>query len=135
MKYTSKIAKTTKDTKILTDILMEGKNDNISCYAAGNRNCPPEILAKVLKRGEDNSVSENASKNPNCPPEMLIEILRRENDDYVSFNAIKNLNCPPEAKIKWMQVTGRIKKEDPTKHIIEYENNKEDDFQDLKDLL
>jgi len=34
-----------------------------------------------------------------------------------------------------MQVTGRIVKEDPKKHIIEYENNKEDDFQDLKDLL
>ena len=28
-----------------------------------------------------------------------------------------------------------IGKEDPTKHIIEYENIKQDDFQDLKDLL
>jgi hypothetical protein len=30
--------------------------------------------------------------------------------------------------------TGKIEKEDPNKHIIEYED-KQDDFQDLKDLL
>jgi len=34
-----------------------------------------------------------------------------------------------------MQLTGKIEKEDPSKHIIEYEKIKEDDFQDLKDLL
>jgi len=34
-----------------------------------------------------------------------------------------------------MMKTGRILKEDPSKHIIEYEKIKEDDFQDLKDLL
>jgi hypothetical protein len=50
-------------------------------------------------------------------------------------SAVKNPNCPPEIKIKWMKKYGLIKKEDPSKHIIEYEKIKEDDFQDLKDLL
>jgi hypothetical protein len=34
-----------------------------------------------------------------------------------------------------MQVTGKIEKEDPNKHIIEYEKVKQDNFQDLRDLL
>jgi hypothetical protein len=40
--------------------------------------------------------------------------LKRGNDDGVSCNAVENPNCPPEAKIKWMQATGKIEKEDPT---------------------
>jgi len=69
-------------------------------------------------------------------PEILADILRRGENDWVSWcAAVKNPNCPPEIKIKWMKKYGLIKKEDPSKHIIEYENNKEDDFQDLKDLL
>jgi len=96
----------------------------------------PQILTDILRRGENDWACGNASNNPNCPPEMLVEILRRGKNDSVSFNAaFYNPNCPLEEKIKWMQVTGRIGKEDPVKHIIEYENNKKDDFQDLKDLL
>ena len=108
MKYTIDIAIYTKDPKILTDILREGKDDYISCLAASNPNCPSEILVEVLRRGED---------------------------DWVSCKAASNPNCPIEEKIKWMQVTGRIEKENSSKHIIEYEKIKEDDFQDLKDLL
>ena len=67
-------------------------------------------------------------------PEMLAEILRRGKDDLVSWYAANNPNCPPEARINWMYSTAKIEKEDPTKHIIEYEY-KQDDFQDLKDLL
>jgi hypothetical protein len=54
--------------------------------------------------------------------------------EFKSDIIINFLNTP-EDKIKWMMKLGMIGKEDPTKHIIEYENNKEDDFQDLKDLL
>jgi hypothetical protein len=32
-------------------------------------------------------------------------------------------------------MTGQIEKEDPNKHIIEYEKVKEDNFQDLLNLL
>jgi len=56
------------------------------------------------------------------------------NGEFKSDIIINFLNTP-EAKINWMIKTGIIKKEDPKKHIIEYENIKEDDFQDLKDLL
>ena len=73
--------------------------------------------------------------NPDCPPKILAEILEKGEDDYVSCLAAINPNCPPEAKIKWMKEHELIGKEDPSKHIIEYENNKEDDLQDLRDLL
>jgi len=108
MKYTIEIAYSTKDSEILTEILKEGNNDNVSWEAARNTYCPPEILAEILKTGNNNDVSLNAYQNP---------------------------NCPPEARINWMMKTGKIGKEDPKKHIIEYENKKEDNFQDLKDLL
>jgi len=67
----------------------------------------------------------------------LIEILKRGNYDVVSERAANNPNCPPEAKIKWMQATGKIEKEDESKgHIIEYEKtNQEDDLSDLKKLI
>jgi len=73
--------------------------------------------------------------NPDCPPKILTEILEKGEFNFASHCAYRNPNCPPEAKIKWMKEQGLIEKEDPKKHIIEYENNKEDDFQDLKDLL
>ena len=73
--------------------------------------------------------------NPDCPPKILVEVLERGKNDLVSYWAYRNPNCPPETKIKWMYAVGRIEKEDPKKHIIEYEKIKEDDFQDLKDLL
>ena len=95
----------------------------------------PRILTEILRKGEDNWISWNAARNHNCPIETLLEVLKRGKEDWVSWNAADNPNCPLEARIKWMQATGRIVKEDSTKHIIEYENNKEDDFQDLKDLL
>jgi len=70
-------------------------------------------------------------------PEILTDILIRVENDWVSWCTIKNPNCPPEIKIKWMKKYGLIVKEDSSKHIIEYEKIKikEDDFQDLKDLL
>ena len=68
-------------------------------------------------------------------PKILTDILKRGNDDWLSWYASNNTNCPYEARIKWMMKVGKIVKEDSTKHIIEYENVKEDDFQDLKDLL
>ena len=108
MKYTEEIARTTKDPSILIDILRKGDSEYFCILAVVNRNCPPEILAEVLKRGKDDGVSRCAVRNP---------------------------NCPPEARINWMYLTGRIEKEDPKKHIIEYEKIKEDNFQDLKDLL
>jgi len=61
--------------------------------------------------------------------------LRRGKFDVLSSYASHNPNCPLEDKINWMMKTGQIEKEDPSKHIIEYEKIKEDDFQDLKDLL
>jgi len=129
--------------EILVEVLKRRKSNSVSMYsgyvsmyAAKNSNCPPEMLIKILKKGQNDNVSIYAANNPNCPKEMLVEILRRGKNDSVSFNAaFYNPNCPLEEKIKWMQVTGRIGKEDPVKHIIEYENNKKDDFQDLKDLL
>jgi len=135
MNYTLEIAQTTKDPKILTEILKEGNDNLLSWYAVENPNCPPEALVEVLKRGEDDDLSRYAVENPNCPPEALVEVLKRGNYDWVSIGAYNNPNCPTEAIIKWMQKIGKIGKEDPTKHIIEYENIKEDDFQDLKDLL
>ena len=96
---------------------------------------PPIILEDILKKNIGHDISRSAACNPNCPPEILVEILNRKNEDRVSRNAYRNPSCPPEAKIKWMQETGKIEKEDPKKHIIEYETNKEDDLQDLKDLL
>jgi hypothetical protein len=34
-----------------------------------------------------------------------------------------------------MYATSKIEKENPNKHIIEYENKKQDNFQDLLNLL
>ena len=114
--------------------MKRGKNDSVSQNAALNPNCPKEILAEVLKRGNNDIISRSAAMNPHCPPEILTEILKRENDDWVSYYASKNPNCPIEDKINWMMKVGIIEKEDHKKHIIEYEY-KQDDFQDLKDLL
>jgi len=129
------IARATKDPQILIDILRRGNDDFISCYAAENPNCPIEMLVEILKRGNNDSVSRCAVTNPNCPPEILAEILKRGNDDWVTEYAAENPNCPIEARINWMMETGKIGKEAPGKHIIEYENIKEDDLSDLKDLL
>ena len=78
-------------------------------------------------------VSRYAAKNPNCPPEALAEVLSRGKDDEVSRAATFNPNCPPLAKIKWMRQVGLIGKEDPSKHIIEYDG-KEEKNEDLEKL-
>jgi hypothetical protein len=97
----------------------------------------PQILIDILRKGKDDYISQMAAMNPNCPPEILTEVLRRKRDDTVSFYAANNPNCPLEYKIKWMQATNKIEKEDESKgHIIEYEKaNPEDDLSDLKKLL
>jgi hypothetical protein len=134
--YNEEVAKTTENPQILTKILKRGNDDRVSRCAVSNSNCPPEMLAETLKRGKNDWVSCCAADNSNCPKEMLVEILKREKDDGVSFYAHLNPNCPDEEKIKWMQLTGRIEKEDESKgHIIEYENKKEDNFEDLKKLI
>ncbi len=153
---------------MLVEILKRNNDDLVSYNAASNPSCPPEILAEVLKRNNDDLVSRGAAMNPSCPPEMLVEILKRNNDDFVSWNAASNLSCPPEmlveilkrnkddgiscyaaenpncpprAKIEWMLNTGKIEKEDPTKHEIEYEeeevkkNTIDQDLEDLRKLL
>ena len=103
---------------------------------ASNPKTSPEILKKILERGNDDWVSRDAVRNPNCPVYLLEEILKRGKDDVVSIWAAENPNCPLKLKIQWMQLTGRIGKEDPTKHIIEREEVKEDpDLQKLRDLI
>ncbi len=98
----------------------------------------PEILRKILEKGNDDYVSRQAALNPNCPPEALKEVLKRGNNNDVSQYAAINPNCPPLAKIMWMRSTGKIEKEDPKKHIIEYDNKEEkvdEDLEKLKKLI
>jgi len=111
MKYTRKIAVTTKDPKILTEILREelrrGNNDDISCDAITNPNCPDEVLVELLRKKKNGIVSWYAAEYTNYK-EILVEVLKRGNDDTVSRYASENPNCPPEARIKWMQAIGMI---------------------------
>ena len=117
-------------------ILRRDKDDYVSCSAAENPSCPPEALAEVLKRNKNDSVSYWAAQNPNCPPEALAEVLKRNKENLVSRYAAQNPNCPPLARIRWMQNTGKIAKEDPTKHYNEYEEVKPDkDLEELKKLI
>ena len=110
MKYTAKIAESTKDPKILTEILKMRKDDDISQCAAQNINCPPEILTEVLKRGKNDIVSRLAANNTNCTSEMLEEILERNIDDDVSMWASRNPKCPKDAKRKWLYNIKSVKK-------------------------
>ena len=100
--YSDDIAFTTKDPKILAEILRRGKSDMVSIWAAQNPNCPPEILAEVLRRGNNDDVSGYAASNLNCPPEILAEILERERHDIISKHAAMNKNCPIIPKLKWL---------------------------------
>ena len=69
-------------------------------------------------------------------PNVLTKILKRNNNDVVSGYAAEYPNCPPLARIRWMQNTGKIAKEDPKKHYIEYEEEKPDkDLEALKKLI
>ena len=137
--YTSRIASNPKTSpEILKKILERGNDDWVSRDAVRNPNCPVYLLEDILKRGKgkDDWVSRSAVRNPNCPVYLLEEILKRGKDDVVSIWAAENPNCPLKLKIQWMQLTGRIGKEDPTKHIIEREEVKEDpDLQKLRDLI
>ena len=137
--YTSRIASNPKTSpEILKKILERGNDDWVSRDAVRNPNCPVYLLEDILKRGKgkDDWVSRSAVRNPNCPVYLLEEILKRGKDDVVSIWAAENPNCPIKSKIQWMQLTGRIGKEDPTKHIIEREEVKEDpDLQKLRDLI
>jgi hypothetical protein len=123
--------------EMLAEVLRRKKNDIVSRSCADNPNCPSYILVEILKRGKDDDVSQNAACNKNCPPEMLVEVLRRGLVNQVSIDASENPNCPLKYKIKWMQATNQIEKEDESKgHIIEYEDKrKEYDLSDLKKLL
>jgi len=121
---------------LLEMVLKRGNDDLVSSYAAENPNCPASSLEMVLKRGNNDGVSWFAARNPNCPASALEMVLKRGKDDYVSQYAAYNPNCPLKAKIKWMMATGKIGKEDPTKHIIEREEIKEDpDLKKLRDLI
>ena len=91
---------------------------------------------KILEKGKDDLVSCYAASNPKCPPELLKMVLERGKDNYVSRCAIKNLNCPSDAKINWYKATGKIGKYDPKIHVMDKEEEKEDtDLQKLKKLL
>jgi len=121
---------------LLEMVLKRGNGDWVSQCAAENPNCPASALEMVLKRGKDDYVSWYAASNPNCPASALEMVLKRGKNDNVSLNASENPNCPALAKIRWMQATGKIGKEDPSKHIIEREEYKEDpDLQKLRDLI
>jgi hypothetical protein len=137
--YNIETARDTNDPDILRKILEQGKNDWTNGYAASNPNCPTDSLRKILEKGEDNFVSCHAASNPNCPSSALRIVLERGKDDWVSYYASQNPNCPPDAYIKWMYDTGKIEKEDPEKHIIEYDNNEEnnidEDLEKLKQLI
>jgi hypothetical protein len=109
MKYTKGLIRTTKDTKILINVLSNIKYNSLRWYAVRNPNCPPEILVEILK-GKNNSLSSCASQNPNCPPEILAEILERKSDDDVSYCASRNPNCPKNSKIKWENMIDDIGK-------------------------
>jgi hypothetical protein len=151
--YTEEVARTTKDPKILTEILRRGKDDNVSdfavknpncppeilveilrrggkddrvsCYAASNPNCPPKALVEILRRGKNDMVSCYAAQNPNCPPEMLVEVLKRGKNNSVSYYAAFNPNCPPKEQYLWMKAIGRLTKFDPNKHVREKVEEKE----------
>ena len=139
--YTIEVARSPNTApEILAKILSFRKGDDVSWYAAENPNCPPkalaEVLTKILSGEKSNYVSWSATENPNCPPEALIEVLSRGKNDIVSNYASDNPNCPPLAKIKWMRAIGLIGKEDPKKHIIEYEEQpKDEDLEKLKQLV
>ncbi len=141
--YNIETAKNTKNPDILRKILERGWIDWVSYYAAENKNCPLDILRKILERGlefvffgaEFICVSMGAAKNPNCPIDLLIKMLERKEDNWVSQNAASNPNCPFDAKLRWLENTGKIVKEDPKKHIIEYEEEKVDeDLETLKKM-
>jgi|GEM_PF-5084109 len=89
-------------------------------------------IYKIAQEDWYNYINARFTKDP----EILRKILEKGNYDDTSVNAAHNLNCPPDAKIKWMQIVGKIEKEDPNKHIIEKEEIKPDkDLNKLRDMI
>lgn len=138
------------------------KDDYYFRLALRHHNCPPEVLAKVVEESDYDKYNvlgliaianpvcpqetlkqtvlsyapyfaESASRNPNCPTDILTTILEKGENDWLSKSIILNPKCPPGAKVKWMQATGKIIKEDPSKHVIEYDDKEEED-KDLNEL-
>ena len=136
--YTEEIAKDPNTSpEILAKILKRGNDDWVSRYAARNPSTPSEALAEELSRGKEDDISCIAANNPNCPPEALAEILSRGKNDWVSRTAAVNPSCPPLVKIQWMRQVGLIGKEDPNRHIIEYDSKIEvdEDLEKLKKMV
>ena len=92
-------------------------------------------MKTLVYKWDDDFYTFEVSGDPFAPPMILEDILKNNVSYVISRRAAMNPNCTPEVRIKWMKENGLIVKEDPKKHIIEYEKIKEDDFQDLKDLL
>jgi hypothetical protein len=121
--------------------LAQTKKDKKSWYniETATNTKDPIILRKILEKGNDDVVSHYAAQNPNCPPEALVKILEKGKNDSVSQYAAENPNCPDLARVNWMRATGKIGKEDPTKHIIEKEEIKpqepDKDLEELKKLM
>ena len=122
--------------------LKKRQYDSVCTSIVQNPNCPSYLLEYAIFGrkliGKIDEVAYHAARNLNCDPKMLERILKEYPDYNVSESASNNPNCPLKAKIKWMMDTGKIEKEDPSKHIIEKEEVeiKEDpDLQKLRDLI
>ena len=78
---------------------------------------------------------EDILKSKNFPPELLADALKYGKSSIAEWAAI-NPNCPPDAKIKWMQETGKIAKEDELYHKIEeVPQTQDDEFGKLQQLV
>ena len=111
--------------------------DYYNIETAKDIHTPSDILRKILEKGKNDDVSYKAALNPNCPQDILRMVLEKGKNDYVSQCAAQNPNCPDDAYINWMYNTGKIQKEDPTKHIIEYdeEDKIDEDLEKLKKMV
>ena len=109
----------------------------LNWYKLATTTKDPKILADILRRGNDDYVSWNAASNPSTPPDALAEVLRRGNNDGVSQCAARNPSSPLDDVYNWFKATGKITKFDPTKHILDkpIEEPKEDpDLKQLEEL-
>jgi len=120
----------------LAIVLENIENYTVSSYAAKNPSAPPDALRALAGNKEHESLLRYIAENPNCPTDVLRNILEG-GDTIASKYAVKNLNTPPDAKIKWMRDTGRIGKENPEEHVIEYDGKeeKDEDLEKLKSLV
>jgi len=125
--------------ELLREVLHNHPNvERIRELIVCNKNCPPEILGEEIMG--QRRFANTAAMNPNCPPEILAKAVENFRENYaaemIAGYAAHNPNCPPEVKIKWMRDTGRIRKEDPSKHIIDEVKDEEDkDLDEFKKLI